>query len=480
MGFFKKLAEAAHSVDIDSIANKMDEAINTATSKLDDAINSLDKKLDGNNGSVANDVRPSYSADDAFVVPEGVTEIDEETFEDYNGESVIVLPSTLEEIEEGSFEQCDKVKYIDLSKVTRLIAIPDNLFSSLEKITEITIPEGVVEIGECVFSNCVRLKKVILPSTLERIDEGTFTECDNIEIIDFSKVTKLTVIPDNLFSGLKKITEITIPEGVTVIGDCVFDNCDQLRKVVLPSTLESIEGGFSECENLQEIVFSEGIKIKSLPDYFLPEDYEKKSFVIPYGVKTVGSPICSQGNIKELYVPATVKEIGAITNNSFNEIDVYLYAYDIEDIEDLCTDAETLYVMPEAYDHYKELINQEDIDDDFELKVMPSEKISFYNESQPIVHQQPVMQKTQSVIPQMPKEAVPPMPDPTVEAPLVVKRPGQLFSDGLEELINAAVASGEITDKKREIILRRAIKEGEDPDEVEMIMDARLYEANNK
>lgn len=437
MGFFKKLAEAAHSVDIDSIANKMDEAINSATNKIDSAINSLDKKLDGNNGSEVNDVRPSYSADDAFVVPEGVTEIDEETFEDYNGESVIVLPSTLEEIDTSSFEQCEKVKYIDLSKVT-----------------------------------------------------------------------KLTTIPDYLFSGLKKITEITIPEGVTEIGDCVFDNCERLRKVVLSSTLESIEGGFYECKNLQKIVFSDGIKIKSLPDYLLPSEYGERSFVIPYGVETVGDPINAQGVLEELYVPATVKEIGNIFEDSECKTDVYLYSYDIDDIEDLCTDAKTLYVMPEAYDHYQALIdNREDPDNnEVELKIMPSNKRNLYGEPKPVVRQQPVAQQPQPVMPQMPEEpapaqvvvppipappiptetAVPPMPAPAplaapaVEAPQVVKRPGQLFSDGLEELINAAVASGEITDKKREIILRRAIKEGEDPDEVEMILDARLYEANNK
>ena len=31
----------------------------------------------------------------------------------------------------------------------------------------------------------------------------------------------------------------------------------------------------------------------------------------------------------------------------------------------------------------------------------------------------------------------------------------------------------------KEIVLRRAVKEGEDPDEVEMVLEARFYEKHN-
>ena len=65
------------------------------------------------------------------------------------------------------------------------------------------------------------------------------------------------------------------------------------------------------------------------------------------------------------------------------------------------------------------------------------------------------------------------------EIPTIQKSPGNLFSDALEELINSAAASDELTDKMKEIVLRRAVKEGEDPDEVEMVLEARFYEKHN-
>ena len=67
----------------------------------------------------------------------------------------------------------------------------------------------------------------------------------------------------------------------------------------------------------------------------------------------------------------------------------------------------------------------------------------------------------------------------TEEIPTIQKSPGNLFSDGLEELINSVAESDELTDKKKEIVLRRAVKEGEDPDEVEMVLEARFYEKHN-
>jgi len=53
-----------------------------------------------------------------------------------------------------------------------------------------------------------------------------------------------------------------------------------------------------------------------------------------------------------------------------------------------------------------------------------------------------------------------------------------VFSARLEAMITAALQDGVLTDKERELLKRRAEKEGEDWDEVEMIIEARLAEKN--
>jgi hypothetical protein len=47
----------------------------------------------------------------------------------------------------------------------------------------------------------------------------------------------------------------------------------------------------------------------------------------------------------------------------------------------------------------------------------------------------------------------------------------------IEKLIDLSLVDGEITDKERSVILKKTVKLGEDPDEVEMILDARLHES---
>lgn len=49
-----------------------------------------------------------------------------------------------------------------------------------------------------------------------------------------------------------------------------------------------------------------------------------------------------------------------------------------------------------------------------------------------------------------------------------------MFSEELEMLINAALADGEITEKERTILHKRAQAEGVDPDELDMIINGRL------
>ena len=49
-----------------------------------------------------------------------------------------------------------------------------------------------------------------------------------------------------------------------------------------------------------------------------------------------------------------------------------------------------------------------------------------------------------------------------------------MYSEKLEEVISAALADGNLTEQKRNIIMRRAEKEGEDVEEVMMVVEARL------
>ena len=55
-----------------------------------------------------------------------------------------------------------------------------------------------------------------------------------------------------------------------------------------------------------------------------------------------------------------------------------------------------------------------------------------------------------------------------------------MYSEELEALISAALADGSITDKERSILIKRAVSEGVDPDEFELVLDSRIILASKK
>lgn len=287
---------------------------------------------------------------------------------------------------------------------------------------------------------------------------------DYLEEVDFSKVKLLKEIPDCLFENCKRLQEINFPEGVEIIDSEVFDRCTNLRKITFPSTLKSLQSTTYKCKNIEELDLSKVHLLEEIPDNFIGENCKIETLVIPVGVKIVGDEFASSKSIREVYVPYTVEEIGTLNDDEYAP-DVYIYTNKLTDIESLCDCIKTLYVPEDLYFYYAELLK--DVDDtEVRLRKMPADKLDFYGTPVP-----PLTEVAEEETMDIQKESE--------EIPTIQKSPGNLFSDALEELINSAAASDELTDKMKEIVLRRAVKEGEDPDEVEMVLEARFYEKHN-
>ena len=71
------------------------------------------------------------------------------------------------------------------------------------KDTEITIPDGIVNIGDDAFRGCNALEGVILPNSVNYIGFQAFSYCENLQ-------------------------HITSPESVISIGDLAFLGCSNL------------------------------------------------------------------------------------------------------------------------------------------------------------------------------------------------------------------------------------------------------------
>lgn len=367
----------------------------------------------------------------------------------------------------------------------------------------LTIDEGHTTLGEDALEGYKKIRKVVFPSTLREIDGCFFSEHgheDYLEEVDFSKVKLLKEIPDCLFEKCKRLQEINFPEGVETIGSEVFDSCTNLRKITFPSTLKSLQSTTYKCKNIEELDLSKVHLLEEIPEYFVAENCKIETLVIPVGVKIVDDEFASSKSIREVYVPYTVEEIGTLNDDEYSP-EVYIYTNKLTDIESLCAYIKTLYVPEELYVYYAELLKEVD-DTEVRLRKMPADKLDFYGTPVPPLTE--VEEEEDNSAPQLPEQdqdietplvdeeteeleeeteeledETEDIQEETEEIPTIQKSPGNLFSDGLEELINSVAESDELTDKMKEIVLRRAVKEGEDPDEVEMVLEARFYEKHH-
>lgn len=292
---------------------------------------------------------------------------------------------------------------------------------------------------------------------------------------------------------------LTIDEGYTSLDDESLDGYEGIRKVVFPSTLKKLSGCvFYEKEKyLEEVDFSKVTLLKEIPDELLSGCDRINEVIIPKGVEIVGDNFAGGKRVRRVFIPNSVEKLGyPIEDGTISEL--YLYTNKITDLESLSYSVEILYVPAELYTYYAQLLQR--TDSEIKLRKMPEDMLDFYGLYEP---QTPLPlpedmsddeeeeeeddeygeEDTEDVDIEVEEEEDDDNEEESqsesIAKPQIVKSPGNLFSDGLEELINSVAESDELTDKKKEIVLRRAVKEGEDPDEVEMVLEARFYEKHN-
>ncbi|OXS25252.1 MAG: hypothetical protein BI182_05845 [Acetobacterium sp. MES1] len=140
-------------------------------------------------------------------------------------------------------------------------------FNTCDSVTEIIVPEGVNYIGNEAFYNCTNLTKVTLPNSLENMHVSPFSGCFKLaEIVVDPKNAYFKVVNGMLLSRSGETiyacpaakSSVDIPEGVTVISESAFSDCEKLQTIALPASLLTIEKNAFE--------FCKGISSISIPD----------------------------------------------------------------------------------------------------------------------------------------------------------------------------------------------------------------------
>ena len=148
-------------------------------------------------------------------------------------------------------------------------------------ITEVIIEDGVTGIGEYAFNNCTNLTRVIIPDSVISIGESAFKNCTNLRNIDIPD--SVTDIDYNAFSYTAWYNSqpegvvyagrvaynykgscpetVSLREGTTGIAGRAFDRQENLKSIVIPDSVISIETqAFSQCTNLTSVTIPASLK----------------------------------------------------------------------------------------------------------------------------------------------------------------------------------------------------------------------------
>ena len=190
-------------------------------------------------------------------LPEGLRTIGNYALYSCNALSTINLPSGVTSLGSYSFAYNEKLKNVTLPST--LTTIGSNAFYCCSALTKITLPEELTAIQYEAFYG-TNLSEITIPNSVSQMGAGAFSNCYNLSTVNLS--SSLATLPESAFASnyygpYNKISEITIPEGVTNIGKSVFASAAQLTTVHLPLSLEGIStSAFYNCENLANIYYA--------------------------------------------------------------------------------------------------------------------------------------------------------------------------------------------------------------------------------
>ena len=295
-----------------------------------------------------------------MTIPNSVTTIGARAFSSCSGLTSVTIPNSVTTIGEGAFSYCSGLTSVDIPNSVTTIGISAFLYCT--GLTSVTIGNSVTTIGGSAFFGCSGLTSVDIPNSVTTIGAGAFegTAWFNNQpnglvyaglvayrykykgympigtIIIIKSGTK--GIADYAFSvsGCYGLTNVTIPNSVTTIGEGAFSNCSGLTRVTIPNSVTTIgRSAFSSCSGLTRVTI--GNSVTSIGEYAFFGCSCLRSVTIGNSVTTIGE-----------YAFKGCSGLKSVTNLATEpqSIDYYIF-YDVN-LKNC-----VLYVPQESVERYK-------------------------------------------------------------------------------------------------------------------------------
>ena len=257
--------------------------------------------------TIGHDAFESATGITEVIIPDSVTEIKGNAFSNCS-ELVNVDLGNLQRIYPDVFENCPKLTTILIPKTLVSGTIFGGIFTGTTNLTSATFENGITKIPEGILQDCSGITSVIIPNSVTEIGAYAFAGTSISEITLPDSVVDLSY---SVFENCPNLANVDLGNLQSISFDA-FKDCPKLKTIFIPKTLVDgvrvIDTGiFTGTTNLTSATFENGIT--KIPAAILHDCSEITSITIPDSVTEIDCYAFAGTSISEITIPNSVTSI---------------------------------------------------------------------------------------------------------------------------------------------------------------------------